>query len=128
RRMMRNVRILCLAAVLYSSGALYAQNVSVPNRLATAARHSIPRLSLPNDFFRGRVLSVDPSLPARLQRALDSQYALTNTKGRHGVGASVIAAGLPQWEGTSGTSYTTDSASVPLDTMMLFEIGSNTKT
>src|SRR4051794_10275024 len=79
-------------------------------------------IAIPEAFFSGRVLSVDPNLPMRLQHALDSAYERTSDAGRHGIAASVIMPGLSQWEGAVGTSGSDD-----MDTSMLFEIASNTK-
>ncbi len=70
------------------------------------------------------VLSIDASLPGRLQHALDSLYAKNGEYGRHGVAASVIVPGLAQWSGATGESYTGSAMTSDL----VFEIASNTKT
>ncbi len=71
-----------------------------------------------------RYLAADPTLPARLQSALDVTIAKTSVRGKHGVSASVIVPGMSQWEGSAGESY----SGVPMTNAMQFEIASNTKT
>jgi D-alanyl-D-alanine carboxypeptidase len=69
-------------------------------------------------------LAIDATLPARLQAAMEATYAKTSLNGKHGVSASVIVPGLPQWSGSVGESY----PGVAMSNDMLFEIASNTKT
>ncbi len=66
----------------------------------------------------------DTSLPARLQAALEATYNLTPLYDKHGVAASVIVPGYPQWSGAAGTSDGTN----PMSAALSFEIGSCTKT
>ncbi len=66
----------------------------------------------------------DTSLPARLQAALTATYNLTPSYDKHGVAASVIVPGYPQWTGAAGTS---DDIK-PMSEDLSFEIGSVTKT
>ncbi len=66
----------------------------------------------------------DTSLPARLSAALEATYALTPAKDKHGVAASAIVPGYPQWTGAAGTSDGVTAMSPALS----FEIGSCTKT
>ncbi len=66
----------------------------------------------------------DPTLPARLQSALDVTYARTSVRSKHGVSASVIVPGLSQWDGSAGESY----SGVAMSGALQFEIASNTKT
>ncbi|HET9136186.1 MAG TPA: serine hydrolase, partial [Candidatus Kapabacteria bacterium] len=69
-------------------------------------------------------LAIDATLPVRLQAAMEATYAKTSLNGKHGVSASVIVPGLPQWSGSVGESYPGEAMSND----MLFEIASNTKT
>jgi CubicO group peptidase (beta-lactamase class C family) len=71
-----------------------------------------------------RILAIDQTLPTRIQNAMDALYAATKPHRKHGVSASVIVPGLPQWSGSVGESY----AGVPMHDSLLFEIASNTKT
>src|SRR5579883_2973973 len=67
--------------------------------------------------------STDTSLSARLQAALESTYQLTPLYDRHGVAASVIVPGYPQWSGAAGTK----DGHNPMSASLSFEIGSSTK-
>ena len=72
-----------------------------------------------------RVLpSADPTLPARLQHALDATLATVDSSVRHGVIAGVIMPGLGTWTGASGFSHD----DVPMTADMRMEVGSVTKT
>jgi len=55
---------------------------------------------------------------------MNALYAATKPQRKHGVSASVIVPGLPQWSGSVGESYD----GVPMHDSLLFEIASNTKT
>jgi len=63
---------------------------------------------------------VDPQTAAQLQAQLDILVAVYNLKG---VSASVIIPGKGTWKGVSGISH----AGVPIDTAMVFRLGSITK-
>lgn len=112
---------LAAAALFLSVSSASAQFVAQDPRLL---RMEDPRLELnapANEFAQP---SADASLPTRLQRALDSVYALTSEDGRYGITASVIVNGQVQWNGASGIS----EPGVPLRSDHLVEIASNTKT
>jgi len=65
--------------------------------------------------------SVDPALDSTLQHCLDSVLAYYQMKG---ISAAAYIPGQGMWQGVSGVSYGT----VPIDSDMVFNIGSITKT
>ncbi|MEP7220453.1 MAG: serine hydrolase [Bacteroidota bacterium] len=75
-------------------------------------------------FSPSSIVTADPTLPARLQQALEKALAAVDIRARHGVLASVIAPGLGQWKSAAGYS---DSIG-PAMTDMRFQIGSISKT
>ncbi|MDB5033094.1 MAG: hypothetical protein JWQ98_335 [Chlorobi bacterium] len=75
-------------------------------------------------FSPSSAVAADPTLPARLQQALEKTLAAVDVRARHGVLASVIAPGLGQWTGAAGYS---DSVG-PAMPDMRFQIGSISKT
>jgi D-alanyl-D-alanine carboxypeptidase len=84
----------------------------------------LPRLELKSNVPEYAKPASDNNLPTRLQRALDSVYALTYQAGRYGITASIIVPGQEQWVGTAGISQPGD----PMRPEHLVEIASNTKT
>jgi len=64
---------------------------------------------------------IDPQLADSLQSKLNDLWF---TKGVKGISAAVYIPGQGMWKGVAGYSY----ASIPIDTNMLFSIGSVTKT
>jgi D-alanyl-D-alanine carboxypeptidase len=68
--------------------------------------------------------AIDTSLGTRILSAINALYAKTLSFNQHGVSASIIVPALNQWSGTVGYSY----GSVTMDTNMLCEVGSITKT
>jgi D-alanyl-D-alanine carboxypeptidase len=65
--------------------------------------------------------AIDPALDSTLQHCLDSVRAYYQMKG---VSAAAYIPGQGMWQGVSGVSH----ATVPIDTDMVFSIGSITKT
>jgi len=121
------MRILISATLLLllslSAPAQFKRNnplVSVQNPAFIRSELQAPDFSASGN----RTLAIDPSLPERLQHALDSLYAKTTSFGKHGVAAAIIVPGLPMWTGSVGESY----PGVLLTSEHLFEIASNTKT
>lgn len=112
--------LLACAALLISTQT-QAQFVDRDPKLV---RFEDPRLELPAPENSAAQPAADASLPGRLQRALDSLYALTTEEGSYGVTASIIVPGGAQWMGTSGISH----PGVPIRPEHLIEIASNTKT
>jgi D-alanyl-D-alanine carboxypeptidase len=98
-------------------------------RAAMVAPRPVPGFLVPGtgEWSGGsdRALPVaDPTLPARLQDALDRALLEVDSTVRHGVSAGVIAPGLGKWTGVAGLSH--DDVDITPDTR--FEIGSVTKT
>jgi D-alanyl-D-alanine carboxypeptidase len=112
--------ILGLASLFCASTAS-AQFVAQDPRLL---RMDPPRIELDAPISEFAQPTDDAGLRGRLQRALDSVYALTSVAGRYGLTASVIMPGGEQWSGTVGISH----PGVPLRPEHLVEIASNTKT
>ncbi|MEO6938740.1 MAG: serine hydrolase [Candidatus Kapaibacterium sp.] len=84
-----------------------------------------PSVQFPKGFLSGlHVLGSDTTLGTRILKAMQTSYNKTNNFGKHGISASVIIPGRTQWSGGVGLS----DATTPIDTNMLFEIASNTKT
>lgn len=84
-----------------------------------------PSVQFPEGFLSGlHVLGSDTTLGTRILKAMQTSYNKTNNFGKHGISASVIIPGRTQWSGGVGLS----DATTPIDTNMLFEIASNTKT
>ena len=69
---------------------------------------------------KAQATPVDPYIAAQLQTELDNLVTTYNLKG---LSASVIIPGKGTWNGASGISH----AGVPIDTAMVFPIGSITK-
>src|SRR5690348_12195410 len=65
--------------------------------------------------------AVDPALDSALQHCIDSILAHYQMKG---LTAAAYIPGQGMWQGVSGVSY----ATVPIDTDMVFSMGSITKT
>ncbi|MDP4220458.1 MAG: serine hydrolase [Bacteroidota bacterium] len=70
------------------------------------------------------VASIDSTLGDRIIEAMNALYGKTLDFNKHGVSASISVPGLPQWSGAIGVSY----AATPMDTNLLCEAGSITKT
>lgn len=72
----------------------------------------------------GAAPPADPTLPSRLQKALESSLASVDASVRHGVIASVVTPNLGIWTGAAGLSWA-DTVARP---EMRFEIASISKT
>lgn len=120
--------LLLLCCVVVSAEAqLESSNSIVWSKNALMLqRNDLNQLQIPQFPIGGneRYLVADPTLPARLQTALDVKYAKTSIRSKHGVSASVIVPGMPQWDGSAGESH----PGVPMNGALQFEIASNTKT
>jgi CubicO group peptidase (beta-lactamase class C family) len=73
---------------------------------------------------REEINGIDTSLGTRILSAMNVLYDSTLFFNQHGVSASIIVPGLGQWSGTVGHDY----GSVTMDTNLLCEVGSITKT
>src|SRR5688572_15295047 len=117
--------LLLFTTVTVSLSAQIRNDIN-PIWLKNSVKFDVPqeqRLSL-TTFGGNRILAIDATLPTRLQNAMNALYALTNPDRKHGISASVIVPGLPQWSGSVGESH----EGVPMHNSLLFEIASNTKT
>jgi D-alanyl-D-alanine carboxypeptidase len=124
-------RSLTLCLFLSLLGSLYtaAQTPSAPYRtfplpsVLTPSAVALPagEQSLSADL---KANTYDPTLPARLQAAVDRALAAVDPAARHGVIVSVIAPGLGKWTYAAGLS----DADTPARADMRFQIASITKT
>ncbi len=119
-------------AFLAASICLFPSSAGAQSARVPATFHALSPIADPPGRFQGepgslpagRVGAVDTTLPTRLQKALDKALTAVRVKARRGLQASVIAPGLGQWVGVTGTS---DSGH-PITPAMRFEIGSVSKT
>ncbi|HEY6172197.1 MAG TPA: serine hydrolase [Candidatus Kapabacteria bacterium] len=121
---MRVYYLLLLAFITLSASAQVRNDN--PIWLKNSAKLTPPqpiRISFPASS-GARILAIDTTLPTRIQNVMNALYAATKPHRRHGVSASVIVPGLPQWSGSVGQSH----EGVPMHDSLLFEIASNTKT
>lgn len=121
-------RIFLIAIVGFSS-SVFAQSANNHSIVFLNAIKERPlsdrRLSFPSTILSGlRPRVGDTTLPLRLWNAISDVYNNSKPYDKHGVAASVIAPGMPQWSGGVGQS---DDVT-PMTSDLLFEIGSNTKT
>lgn len=122
---MRVYIILLLAFITVSSSAQINNDIN-PIWLKNSTKLIPPQpihISFPTSN-GDRILAIDATLPTRIQNVMNALYASTKPHRRHGVSASVIVPGLPQWSGSVGESHD----GVPMHDSLLFEIASNTKT
>lgn len=122
---MRNL-LLLLFTFLSVAGSAQIRQDRNPLWIENAAKLTYTqefRISFPTTY-ENRILVIDTTLPTRLQNAMNALYAKTKPNRKHGISASVIVPGLPQWSGNVGESH----PGVPMSDNLLFEIASNTKT
>ncbi|MEP7235061.1 MAG: serine hydrolase [Ignavibacteriota bacterium] len=119
-------RYLLILLILAVPSAYFAQTTNplfLKTNILSAAQEVQP--FIPEKLFSGnQPVANDPTLPGRIIAALNARYQHDRDYARHGITVSVHIPGQADWSGAIGINDETE----PMDTNLVFEIASNTKT
>ncbi len=105
-----------IVAQTIDSRYLNTRILSVPDEIAP---------NIPEGLLSGNeVASFDTTLPSRIIASMNATYAKQRLYAQYGIAVSIHVPGHPDWSGAIGLN----DAITPMDTNLVFEIASNTKT